>query len=101
MEELYQEFLPRLPKGGYILDAGCGSGQDAFFFDQKGYRVSAFDGSDAIASLAREKTGLSVQHRYFSDIHEPVLTTVYGPVQVSCTCFLPRCQKLLAGCGMP
>ena len=27
MEELYQEFLPRLPKGGQILGAGCGSGR--------------------------------------------------------------------------
>ncbi|MGB2113416.1 MAG: DUF3427 domain-containing protein [Marinobacter adhaerens] len=70
MEELYQEFLPLIPEGGYILDAGCGSGRDALFFDKNGYRVSAFDGSEAIASLAREKTGLSVQHRYFSDIHE-------------------------------
>ena len=70
MEAFYQEFLPRLPKGGHILDAGCGSGRDALFFDQKGYRVSAFDGSEAIVSLAREKTGLSVQHRYFSEIHE-------------------------------
>ena len=63
MEELYQEFLPLIPEGGYILDAGCGSGRDALFFDKNGYRVSAFDGSEAIASLAREKTGLSVQHR--------------------------------------
>ena len=65
MEELYQEFLPQVIKHGHILDAGCGSGRDAAFFQQQGYRVSAFDGSDAIASLAREKTGLLVQHRYF------------------------------------
>ncbi len=70
MEALYQEFLPLVLEGGHILDAGCGSGRDTLFFDKQGYRVSAFDGSEAIASLAVEKTGLSVQHRYFSDIHE-------------------------------
>jgi superfamily II DNA or RNA helicase/SAM-dependent methyltransferase len=70
MEELYKEFLPQVTVGGHILDAGCGSGRDALFFNRNGYRISAFDGSDAIASLASEKTGLSVQHRYFSDIHE-------------------------------
>ena len=70
MEELYEEFLPLVLEGGHILDAGCGSGRDALFFSRKGYRVSAFDGSGTIASLASEKTGLSVRHRYFSDIHE-------------------------------
>lgn len=70
MEELYREFLPLIPVGGYILDAGCGSGRDALFFKRNGYRVSAFDGSDAIAALARQKTGLSVQHRFFSDVQE-------------------------------
>lgn len=70
MDELYQEFLPLVLEGGHILDAGCGSGRDALFFSRTGYRVSAFDGSDSIVSLAREKTGLAVQHRYFSDIRE-------------------------------
>jgi len=53
MEELYKEFLPQVTVGGHILDAGCGSGRDALFFNRNGYRISAFDGSDAIASLAR------------------------------------------------
>ena len=70
MKDLYQEFLPLVLEGGHILDAGCGSGRDALFFNRQGFRVSAFDGSGAIASLASEKTGLSVQHRYFSDLHE-------------------------------
>ncbi len=72
MEGLYQEFLPQVPEGGHILDAGCGSGRDALFFKQKGYRVSAFDGSKAITSLARQKTGLSVQQRSFSDVYESI-----------------------------
>ncbi len=70
MEALYQLFLPQVAEGGHILDAGCGSGRDALFFRQQGYRVSAFDGSSAIASLASQKTGFSVQHRSFSEVHE-------------------------------
>ncbi|TGN41183.1 DUF3427 domain-containing protein [Marinobacter confluentis] len=70
MDELYQEFLPQVIDGGHILDAGCGSGRDALFFAQCGYRVSAFDGSKAVANLARQKTGLKVQHRSFEDINE-------------------------------
>jgi len=70
MDELYREFLPQVSGGGHILDAGCGSGRDALYFKQRGYRVSAFDGSQAITSLARQKTGLPVQHRFFSEINE-------------------------------
>ncbi|MEO9713055.1 MAG: DUF3427 domain-containing protein [Marinobacter alexandrii] len=72
MEDLYREFLPQVPEGGHILDAGCGSGRDALYFKQNGYRVSAFDGSKAITSLARQKTGLPIQHRSFSDVQESI-----------------------------
>lgn len=70
MQEIYQEFLPQVVEGGQILDAGCGSGRDALFFKEKGYRVIAFDGSKAVVDLAREKTDLPVQHRTFSEINE-------------------------------
>ena len=32
MISLYERFLPKVPLGGHILDAGCGSGRDALFF---------------------------------------------------------------------
>ncbi|MCG2579832.1 MAG: DUF3427 domain-containing protein [Marinobacter sp.] len=70
MNELYNEFLPMISEGGHILDAGCGSGRDALYFNQHGYRVTAFDGSKSIAALASQKTKLSVQHRTFSDVSE-------------------------------
>ncbi len=70
MDEIYQEFLPQVVEGGHILDAGCGSGRDALYFKEQGYRVSAFDGSKAIADLARQKTGLPVQYRTFTEIGE-------------------------------
>lgn len=70
MAALYERFLPAVPEGGHILDAGCGSGRDALYFHQQGYRVSAFDGSEAIAALARQKTRLPVEHRVFSEVSE-------------------------------
>ena len=70
MEALYAEFLPLISAGGQILDAGCGSGRDALYFHQLGYRVTAFDGSRAIAALACQQTGLPVAHRSFADVHE-------------------------------
>lgn len=70
MDDLYQEFLPLIPDGGHILDAGCGSGRDALNFKSQGYQVSAFDGSRSIAAVASQKTGLEVLHRSFSDVRE-------------------------------
>jgi SAM-dependent methyltransferase len=61
MAPLYARFLPLLPAGGRVLDAGCGSGRDALAFAQKGFDVEAFDASPELAALARAHTGLSVQ----------------------------------------
>ncbi|MEZ7275919.1 class I SAM-dependent methyltransferase [Pseudoalteromonas sp. 68 DY56-GL68] len=51
---LYDEFLPLIPKNGTLLDAGCGSGRDAFIFKERGFNVDAFDISPEIAKLASE-----------------------------------------------
>ena len=70
MEDIYRTFLPNVPEGGHILDAGCGSGRDALFFHSKGYRVTAFDASREIATLAKRKTGLPITCRSFLDVDE-------------------------------
>ena len=70
MDEIYSTFIPYVAQGGYILDAGCGSGRDALHFQSLGYQVSAFDASQAITALARQKTGLSVTCRTFHDVDE-------------------------------
>ncbi|MGB2065821.1 MAG: methyltransferase domain-containing protein, partial [Marinomonas gallaica] len=43
MSALYQRFLPLIPLQGHILDAGCGSGRDAKYFQSIGHKVWAFD----------------------------------------------------------
>jgi SAM-dependent methyltransferase len=61
-------FLTHVPKGGSILEAGCGSGRDALAFARAGYSVTAFDGSAKMAELARAHTGLAVLHKRFEEV---------------------------------
>ena len=68
MGSLYTPFLERIPKGGRILDAGCGSGRDSKAFLQQGYQVEAFDATAEMAKLASQHTGLSVKQMTFSDV---------------------------------
>lgn len=70
MSPLHQRFLDVLPAGAHILDAGCGSGRDSKAFAAQGYRVAAFDACEALATLAREHTGLPVSHRSFAEVNE-------------------------------
>ena len=70
MEELYGHFLPHLPPGSSILDAGCGSGRDSAAFLSQGYKVTAFDGSATMAGLASRFTGLPVRHLTFQDLDD-------------------------------
>ncbi|WP_422136328.1 class I SAM-dependent methyltransferase [Endozoicomonas sp. ALD040] len=65
--ELYKFFLPLIPNGGHILDAGCGSGRDARAFLNRGYKVTAFDASANLAAMASQLTGLTVQTCLFDE----------------------------------
>lgn len=60
MAPLYERFLPRVPEGGHILDAGCGSGRDSRAFMVRGYSVTAFDASPELARLASGHIGQEV-----------------------------------------
>ncbi len=68
MSELYDRFLPLVPDGGSILDAGCGSGRDAVAFQSKGYEVTAFDASRSLCELASEQLGKPVHCLRFEEI---------------------------------
>lgn len=69
MEKLYQPFLNRIPEGGLIIDAGCGSGRDALAFTEKGYEVLAFDSSEILGTMAAESTGLKIECSTFLDFY--------------------------------
>src|SRR5690625_4996592 len=55
MGTLIREFLALLPPASHILDMGCGSGRDAVAFLQKGYDITALDGSAALCRIAKEQ----------------------------------------------
>ncbi len=70
MTELYAPFLARIPAGGLLLDAGCGSGRDSRAFLARGYRVRAFDACPELAALAATHLGSAVEVRRFEDVDE-------------------------------
>lgn len=70
MAPLYARFLPHVPAGGLILDAGCGSGRDALAFLQQGYAVEAFDASPELAQLASQHAGIPVKVMRFQDLDD-------------------------------
>ncbi|MBM6549798.1 class I SAM-dependent methyltransferase [Marinomonas ostreistagni] len=60
MSALYERFVPYLSAECSLLDAGCGSGRDAKFFQSLSFRVAAFDASPELAALASEYSGVQV-----------------------------------------
>ena len=71
MSETQKKFVSLLPKGGNILDLGCGSGCDSLCFLQKGFQVTAVDGSEELAKFAGELIGQEVVVSDFKDLVLP------------------------------
>ena len=53
MNEQYDFFLKYLPSGVRLLDFGCGSGRDTKYFMDKGFLVTAIDGSEAMCKMRK------------------------------------------------
>ena len=66
--EMQNSFLEYIPKGGYILDFGCGSGRDAKYFKEKGFHVEAVDGSEEMVKVAVNYSGLPVKLMLFQEL---------------------------------
>ncbi len=63
-------FLKYITDHGIILDFGCGSGRDTKYFLDKGYTVTAVDGSEELCRLAEEHTGIKVKCMLFNELDE-------------------------------
>lgn len=48
-----RHFSSLIPKGGRILDVGCGSGRDCAYFVKKGFETTGVDLSDKLLEIAR------------------------------------------------
>jgi 2-polyprenyl-3-methyl-5-hydroxy-6-metoxy-1,4-benzoquinol methylase len=68
MDHFYKEFSPYIPKGGSILDAGCGSGRDAKFFQDQGYNVTASDSAIEMVKLSSLLLGKPTFHLSFEEV---------------------------------
>lgn len=71
MTKIYDLFLPNIVQGGHILDAGCGVGRDALAFAERGYQVTAIDGSLEMVKLTRHRTAhysVPIYQMLFSEI---------------------------------
>ena len=68
VEDLYAPFLPLLPAGAQVLDAGCGSGRDTKAFAERGYVVTAFDATPEMAALAEQFSGQKIRVLRFQEM---------------------------------
>ena len=68
MTNTYKAFLKLLPKGGKILDLGCGSGRDSMNFIKLGYEVIAVDGAKKLAKRASVLLGKEVIVSTFEEL---------------------------------
>lgn len=65
-----ERFLGKLPRGGRILELGCGGGQDAEAMIAAGFDVTPTDGSAELARVAAERLGRPVSVMRFEDLDE-------------------------------
>lgn len=68
MEVVLDKFIELLPEGATVLDLGCGSGRDSFYLIEKGFDVTALDGSKQLCELAEIHIGQDVLNMRFEDI---------------------------------
>jgi len=61
-------FMAKLPKGGTVLELGCGAGQDSEVMLAKGFDVTPTDGTVEIARAAENRLGRPVAVLLFDEL---------------------------------
>lgn len=69
-DEKHNALLKYLESGAHILDFGCGSGRDSKAFLQKGYKVTAMDGSIEMCKVATKLIGQTVENKKFNELED-------------------------------
>ncbi|RYF93912.1 MAG: class I SAM-dependent methyltransferase [Caulobacteraceae bacterium] len=65
-----ERFIEAVGPGGAVLELGCGGGQDALVMTGAGLRVTATDGSPALAAQASARLGRPVKVMTFVQLRE-------------------------------
>ncbi len=70
LKEIVDKFLKNIPQKGKILDVGCGSGNYALLFKNKGYNVVCVDLSKEMIKISKER-GLNAHIMDFENLKFP------------------------------
>ena len=92
MHQAQDRFLQLLDENASILDFGCGSGRDTRYFLDKGYRVTATDGSAELCRRASTFTGIEVKEMMFQELDD--MGTYDGIWACSSILHLPKNELL-------
>lgn len=68
LDHLWGMFTHELPRGGRILDAGCGVGRDTRHFIESGYLVVSVDASKQMVAMCREYPHSFCIHMHFGQL---------------------------------
>ena len=68
-----ETFIADLPAGSRVLDLGCGPGRAAAHMAREGFAVDAWDASNEMALLARDRFGVDVRVATFDDLDATAL----------------------------
>ena len=68
--EVQELFCTYLELSSHILDFGCGAGRDTKFFLEKGYQVTAVDGSEELCKTASAYSGIKVRKLLFQELND-------------------------------
>lgn len=98
MHLVQNRFLRLLDENASILDFGCGSGRDTRYFLDKGYQVTATDGSAELCRRASVFTGIEVKEMMFEELDE--IDTYDGIWACSSILHLPKIELLPVICKM-
>lgn len=69
-DPVWQAFVAACPKGGTVLDLGCGPGNYSRLLAGEGLQVTALDASREMVRRAGLIEGVTARHGYFEDVTE-------------------------------